>query len=61
MAENRAEYMRMKKSSIKFIDGVNADSDIGRQVIELVYGFTRRGFLEYRKDKELNTGTADVQ
>lgn len=35
----------------EFIDGIGTESERDHRIIELIYGFTRTGFLESRADK----------
>lgn len=50
--EQREEYAESLKSAAKeFIDGIGIESERDQQIIKLIYGFTRTGFLESRADK----------
>lgn len=50
--EQEKEYFEHLKSSAKeFIDGIGTESERDHRIIELIYGFTRTGFLESRADK----------
>jgi hypothetical protein len=55
--EQRKEYAEYLKSAAKeFIDGIGIESERGQQIIKLIYGFTRSGFLESKADRGSATG-----
>lgn len=50
--EQRKEYAECLKSAAKeFIDDIGIESERDQQIIKLIYGFTRRCFLESKADR----------
>ncbi len=50
--EQSKEYVEWLKSEAKeFIDGIGTESERDQQIIKLIYGFARTGFLESRAEK----------
>lgn len=52
---NAQEINRMKQSTKEMLDSIGTDTEMGRKVIELIYGFARRGFLEYEAERKFST------
>lgn len=50
--EQSKEYAeRLKQSTKELIDGIGTDTEDEQRIINLIYGFTRSGFLESRARK----------
>lgn len=53
MNENQGkEYAeRLKSGAKELIDGIGTESEFEQEIIKMIYGFVRRGFLESRSKK----------
>lgn len=52
MSENTKEYADWLRKSIRdFVDGIDESTEKGTQILYLVYGFARAGFLENKAEK----------
>lgn len=49
------EIDRMRQSTKEMLDGVGTDTEMERRFIQLIYGFTRSGFLECQAEKRFST------
>lgn len=55
MNENQGkEYAeRLKSGTKELINGIGTESEFEQEIIKMIYGFVRRGFLECRAAKEV--------
>lgn len=50
-AQNKEYAEQLKLSAKELIDGIGTESERDQQIIKLIYGFVRRGFLESRAEE----------